>query len=240
MSWESLSFEDLADKIDKEGFHSAASAFKDHEIKGCVIPYITDEHLKEMGINPVGTRLKLLKFLRKLSGNQRPPSGRTSQISVSQRVSNNDAYYDTPPSSSATQKMARTSAPAPQTRASMGQTMGRSAPQQSSPSKPKARPTTAQPAASGDTDDMPKWKKNREKMIENIRAARRYEAWEKARAEGKDVGPPPDMPAFEEPEGLVQCPTCGRKMSEQAAKHHFAVCARMNFDKNNRMKAGRY
>ena len=239
-NWESLSFEDLADLIDKEGFHSAASVFKDNEIKGCVIPLITDEHLKEMGINPVGTRLKILKFLRKLSGNQRISSGRSSR-SAYQQPAYEESYdqYDAPPPQQ-TQKVARNPAPSGgQTRASMGQTMGRGAPQQSSPAKSSKRPTTAG-AASSNTDDMPEWKRKREKMIENIRAARKLEAWEKARAEGKDVGPPPSMPEFEEPEGLVQCPTCGRKMSEEAAKHHFPVCARMTADKQNRMRAGRY
>ena len=77
-------------------------------------------------------------------------------------------------------------------------------------------------------------------MVESIRASRKYDTYEKAKAEGKAVGPPPEMPAFEEPEGLVQCPTCGRKMSEEAAKYHFDVCARMNFDKSNRIKAGIY
>ena len=236
--WENLSFEDLSNLIDKEGFHSAASVFKDNELKGCVIPLITDEHLKEMGINPVGTRLKLLKYLRKLCGNQRPPSGRSSQVSAS---AYDDAYYDAPPPSQS-QRVAR-NAPSPsggQSRPQMGQTMGRGAPQQSSPAKSSKRPTTAGASGGGGGDDMPEWKKKREKMIENIRAARKLEAWEKARAEGKDVGPPPDMPAFEEPEGLVQCPTCGRKMSEQAAKHHFPVCARMTADKKSRMRAGRY
>ena len=191
--------------ITKAGFEAEAQYFRDAEIDGTVLPLITEDHLKEIGVNLIGPRLLILKQIRKLCGTDRAPPPIPQP-----RVS----YEDAPP-------------PSTKPRQSMGNTMGRAAPTQQSAPAPKSsgkRPTTAQPAKSGNTDDMPEWKRKREKMIENIRAARKYEAWEKARAEGKDVGPPPDMPEFEEPPDLVQCPVCGRKMGEEAAKHHIPTC----------------
>ena len=194
------SVDDVCDFITKSGFEAESQYFRDAEIDGSVLPMMTEDHLKEIGINLIGPRLLILKLIRKTCGTERPPP--------MPRVS----YEDAPP-------------PSQKPRASMGQTMGRGAPPESSssPAKTTKRPTTAQPSASN-TEDMPEWKRKREKMIENIRAARKLEAWEKARAEGKDVGPPPKLPEFEEPEGLVACPVCGRKMSEQAAKHHIPSC----------------
>lgn len=233
MSWENLSVDDLADAIDSEGFHSAAQMFKDQEIQGCVIPLITDEHLKEMGISPVGTRLKLIKFLKKLCNATRVPSR--------QKMIDDQVFEETTTQRSYAQqtqpvKTRQVPAPAPQNRAAqMGQTQPR-AQKQSASTK---RPTTAQPGASKD-GEVPKYVRDHQKMVESIRAARKYAAYEKAVEEGRAVGPPPELPAFEEPEGLVQCPTCGRKMSEEAAKHHFPVCERMTYDKANRMKTGKY
>jgi hypothetical protein len=62
-----------------------------------------------------------------------------------------------------------------------------------------------------------------------LRAARKFAEYEKAREEGKAVGPAPQLPKYEmENDDRVQCPTCGRKFAGEAAQRHIAVCERMN------------
>ena len=189
-NYSEYSVDDVADWVTKLGFEAEAQYFRDAEIDGSVLPLITEDHLKEIGVNLIGPRLLILKNIRKLCG--MPPQGTPPPIP--QRMASDD-----PPS----QRQQRSSQPGPA-------------------KKPSARPSTASTSTNG--DDIPKWKKDHEKMVENIRAARKLAAWEKAKEEGRDVGPPPEMPAFEEPPGLVQCPVCGRKMGEEAAKHHIPTC----------------
>ena len=71
-------------------------------------------------------------------------------------------------------------------------------------------------------------------MVEQIRAARKYAAYQKAVEEGRAVGPPPELPPIEEPPDLVQCPYCGRKFGEEQARRHIPVCERSSFTKQNR------
>ena len=218
-NYSSLSVDEVADLISKAGFEAESQYFRDAEIDGSVLPLITEDHLKEIGVELIGPRLLILRYIKRdIVGQQQ---GAKYSQPPQQRTTFNDSG-----SIAATAK--------PQ----------RQVPQQSSTQKQNStasRPSTAAPSASTrNNGEVPKWQRDHDKMVESIRAARKYAAYEKAKAEGKAVGPPPEMPAFEEPEGLVQCPTCGRKMSEEAAKHHFEVCARMNFDKSNRMKAGKY
>jgi uncharacterized Zn-finger protein len=73
------------------------------------------------------------------------------------------------------------------------------------------------------------YKIEHEKLIESLRAARKYAAYEDAKAQGKAVGPPPDLPKYEiANDDRVQCPYCGRKFAEEAAARHMPVCQRMN------------
>ena len=108
------------------------------------------------------------------------------------------------------------------------------------PKAGNSRPTTAKPVVSTKMVDgeKPKYVRDHEKIVESMRAARKYAAYEKAVAKGRAEGPPPELPPIEEPEGLVQCPSCGRKMSEEASKHHFPVCAR-TFSQGNMTKKRR-
>lgn len=90
--------------------------------------------------------------------------------------------------------------------------------------------------------DEPKPKKDRErykiehqKLVETLRSARAYTEYENAKAAGKAVGPPPDMPKYEDEEDdRVACPYCNRKFSADAAKRHIPVCERTNGNKNPR------
>lgn len=74
-----------------------------------------------------------------------------------------------------------------------------------------------------------KYKAEHEKLVEALRAARKFQAYEKAKEEGRAVGPPPELPKYEmEDDDRVQCPICGRKFGAEQAQRHIAVCERMN------------
>ena len=86
-----------------------------------------------------------------------------------------------------------------------------------------------EPVIKKDVNGVPKYKLEHQRLVESMRAARKLQAYEKAKAEGKAVGPPPEMPAFEMPDDdRVQCPYCGRKFAEEAARRHIPVCERQN------------
>lgn len=84
-----------------------------------------------------------------------------------------------------------------------------------------------------------KFKQEHEKLVEALRAARKVQAYEKAKEEGRAVGPPPELPKYEiEDDDRVQCPYCGRKFGQEAAQKHIAVCERMNAGKRGPVKRG--
>jgi hypothetical protein len=93
--------------------------------------------------------------------------------------------------------------------------------------------TEAASYARNPSRDPPKkqsnYKREHEKLVEALRAARKFTDYEKAREEGKAIGPPPPLPKYEmEDDDRVQCPNCGRRFAAEAAQRHIAVCERMN------------
>lgn len=200
---------DVSEQLNSNGFGYAASTFRENEITGDLLPMLTEDHIKEMGITSIGQRLLLLKYIRDVAGvapARRPPQGRKSP-------SVEFGEDDVPPPSSS--KPAQRRAP----------------PSYDDPPSPAAKKPAAkraQTAAPTNDESVPKCKRDHDKMVESIRAARRLAAYEKAVEEGKAVGPPPELPPIEEPPGLVSCPHCGRRFGEEAAKHHIPVCERMN------------
>ena len=81
-----------------------------------------------------------------------------------------------------------------------------------------------------------KYKQEHEKLVQALQAARKIQEYEKAKEQGKAVGPPPELPKYEmEDDDRVQCPYCGRKFGSEVAQKHIAVCERMN---GNKMRGG--
>jgi hypothetical protein len=77
-----------------------------------------------------------------------------------------------------------------------------------------------------------KYKIEHAKLVESLKAARKYAAYEKAKEEGRVVGPPPELPQCEfDDDDRVQCPICKRRFAEDAAARHIPVCQRMNAGK---------
>ncbi|OHS93507.1 hypothetical protein TRFO_11701 [Tritrichomonas foetus] len=205
MSYKNWSTEDVVDQLNSHGFGYAATPFSKNAISGDLLPMVTEDHLKEMGISSIGKRLLLLQWIRDTAGN----SAHQSKPPRQQRVDFGGDDYEPPPS--------------------------KSRPDPPSASKQQAKPAAkrAQTAAAPASENVPKCKRDHDKMVEQIHAARKLAAYQKAVEEGRAVGPPPELPPIEEPEGLVRCPHCGRKFGDEAAKHHIPVCERMMYKKNN-------
>ena len=72
----------LAQKLSDLGFKQYSKAFIDNEITGDDIPYLTEDHLIEMGVELIGHRMLILKKLRELYDGKNPtPVNLVSQSS---------------------------------------------------------------------------------------------------------------------------------------------------------------
>ncbi|MBN3311440.1 SAMH1 triphosphohydrolase, partial [Atractosteus spatula] len=58
--------EETCKYLQLKGFGEWQQKFRDHQITGVGLPYITDAHLERMGIGPLGARLQILHCLRNL------------------------------------------------------------------------------------------------------------------------------------------------------------------------------
>jgi hypothetical protein len=201
---ESWTADDVVENLTQNGHGEVAPVFEENEITGGMLPFITEEHLKDMGITSIGRRLLVLQYITELVGGgvarEAPPPAARPKPQSRPHVEFEDPTEFAPPPPGRGQK------PAP-----------------AAASKPK--PATAPPP---DPESVPKYKRDHDKMVEQMRAARKYAAYEKAVQEGRATGPPPELAPIEEPEGLQPCPVCGRKFGEEAYRHHVPVCERMN------------
>ena len=57
----------IADWLEKLGMSEYAQRFAENDIDASVLPHLTDQNLKELGIS-VGHRLKMLAAIRELGG----------------------------------------------------------------------------------------------------------------------------------------------------------------------------
>jgi uncharacterized Zn-finger protein len=74
-----------------------------------------------------------------------------------------------------------------------------------------------------------KYKIEHEKLVNALRSAREYTAYESAVASGKPANPPPKIPSYEmDDDDRIPCPHCGRKFAAEAAARHVPACERMN------------
>ena len=210
MSWKQWSSEEVSNQLESKGFPAAGPLFIRHEITGDLLPFVTEEHLTEMGITSIGQRILIIKCISEWVGKQ------SQQRLLTPQVTDREAETYAPPK--------RPSGTASQ-------------PRPTGTPKRLASSASSNAAAAADPSEKPKYVRDHEKMVESIRAARRYDKYQKDLQEGKAVGPPPDLPPIEEPEGLVECPICHRKFGEEGAKHHIPVCERMN---EKKFRAGRY
>ncbi|OHT13843.1 hypothetical protein TRFO_43228 [Tritrichomonas foetus] len=337
----------VIDKLKELKLDKYSSAFESNDINGAVLPLLTESHMKDLGINLVGHRLKLLRFIMVLqsggeslpgkfqsssqsarkaqptpaasappsvgvgggsggssSGNygssytSKAPSQPASKTTV--RKVNNDYENDDyrPPSNPAASRQTApqpkkpppkksyddddddyTPPPPPKKSANnnMKTSLRRNAPPPPPPpdgdddrvecaychrrfasdriakheevcarmsskkkkvfdaKKQRLQGTEAAAYAKKGSSYEPqrpkpsKYKQEHQKLVEALRAARKYQAYEKAREEGRAVGPPPELPKYEiEDDDRVPCPYCGRKFGAEAAQRHISVCERMS------------
>lgn len=252
--YESWSVNDVVQELNSSGFESSVSScFSRHEILGNVLPLMEDEHLKEIGVTDPGQRLHVLKWIFDLTKDSplrtqnpeisyRPqPKPKFTPTSSPSKSPEPSYSNQSPTKSQFSNSMSKTQSPnsmtktqSPTSKPTTASSKNRQAPTRSSTnsmptsSKPQNRPQTA-----SNQENVPKFKRDHDKMVEQIRAARKYAAYQKAVEEGRAVGPPPELPPIEEPPDLVPCPYCGRKFGEEAARRHIPVCER-TFSSSNR------
>ena len=249
MNYENWNIEELSDYIKNNGFEIESKLFLKAKINGNIIHLLTEEHLKEIGITLVGPRLNIYQLLKNLqkknfNNNQNLINSKQTLPNLKNNFENFNEEEKKPIKSSIQnlnieEEKKQIKKPVQNfiNEEEKNSKISIKKPLQSLNNKTLPRPTTALPLnTSNDQEEIPKYKREHEKMVQSIRAARKYMKYQKDLEQGKAVGPPPELAPFEEPEGLVQCPTCGRKMGEEAAKHHFPVCSTNIFSKTNSKK----
>ncbi|EAY21708.1 hypothetical protein TVAG_237340 [Trichomonas vaginalis G3] len=82
-------------------------------------------------------------------------------------------------------------------------------------------------------NEVPKYKKEHEKLVEAMRNARKIQQYEKDVAAGKNVKPPELAPIQMDDDDRVTCPICGRKFGKEALARHTPGCEKMNARKLN-------
>src|SRR5262245_22248581 len=63
----------IADWLEKLGMSEYAKCFAENRIDFSIVPDLTDQHLKDLGL-PLGDRLKMLRAIRELSGATAAPA----------------------------------------------------------------------------------------------------------------------------------------------------------------------
>ncbi|KAJ8016325.1 hypothetical protein DPEC_G00006020 [Dallia pectoralis] len=75
VSWRDRDFrqwdvEDTCEYLCLEGLGAWEEKFRENQIKGVALPYLTEKQLEDIGVKPLGTRLQVLHCLRKLIGTE--------------------------------------------------------------------------------------------------------------------------------------------------------------------------
>lgn len=77
-------------------------------------------------------------------------------------------------------------------------------------------------------NEVPKYKREHDKLVEAMRNARKIQQYEKDLAAGKDVKPPEIAPIQMDDDDRVTCPICGRKFGKDALARHTPGCEKLN------------
>ncbi|XP_077108032.1 deoxynucleoside triphosphate triphosphohydrolase SAMHD1 isoform X2 [Ranitomeya variabilis] len=70
--YEAWDVDDVCLFLVRQGHAEVQEAFREHTVKGTTLRYLTEDHLKEMNISPVGKRLQVLHSFRLLCQNANP------------------------------------------------------------------------------------------------------------------------------------------------------------------------
>jgi len=99
---------DIVQQLSTMGLDQYQDNFEQNDISGEVLPYLTEAHLKELGMRKIGHRLKFLKFIRTVQANPLPDVPVTSTRSAA-----NSNYENSrpKPQSTSTVKQAQFKAP---------------------------------------------------------------------------------------------------------------------------------
>jgi len=75
-----IAVREIAEWLEKLGMSEYAKCFAENRIDFSVLPELTDQHLKDLGL-PLGDRLKMLRAIRELSSPVSPPPPQPEQRS---------------------------------------------------------------------------------------------------------------------------------------------------------------
>jgi hypothetical protein len=76
---------DIGGWLRKLGLEEYEAVFRENEIDGSVLPDLTEDHLRELGF-PLGARLKVLKAIGKLHGDERSGAVQPSSCRIPSKL----------------------------------------------------------------------------------------------------------------------------------------------------------
>ena len=218
MSYSSWTAREVGNRLKELGFGTYSRSFIVNEISGQHLPYITEEHLTEMGISQIGHRMLLLK--------------RISEIVAGKNVQ--PVSFDLSKSSQPKQ----TEVPKP-TKPSYNEEVSYPEPQESFTRKtiPKsAKSSVRDTYVTQDDDPVPSVMENTIQSRRNTSSNSRQKPVEQTISKPTNddvylssttsVGSKPSVSSSDQKE-MVTCEYCGRKFNQEAAQRHIPVCARI-------------
>ncbi|EAY15548.1 hypothetical protein TVAG_495640 [Trichomonas vaginalis G3] len=214
MDYTKWSSKDLAQQLTNLGFSAYARNFRVNEIKGCHLPNVTEDHLKEMGITKIGHRILLLKRIRQIVDGETPkpvkinaqdsnPSSRPSSNLSSAPPIQQEQENNIPPRIAQRRQLQQAQQAAPEPQMQIQQKMAQQLQQLNQ--EPAKEPS------SGRTSKI------------------RYPSSHSSREQKETFSSqePPPSESSGDGEEKVTCQYCGRKLPPDAAKRHIPVCAKI-------------
>lgn len=216
MDYQKWSSNELAKQLNSLGFSQYSRNFRLNEIKGCHLPNITEQHLKEMGIEKVGHRVLLLKRIRQIVDGETPKPANISggDSNPSSRPSSNlsSAPSQPEPEPAIPQRVIQ--------RRQQQMQQQQNLPQQTQQMIQEKMTQQLQSLNQESGSDVPS--SGRQSKI-------RYTSAHSGRAQKETFSSQEPPPAESSGDGdeKVTCEYCGRKLPPDAARRHIPVCAKI-------------
>lgn len=225
MNYKDWNTQEVVLKIKALGFPQYAKEFQKNEILGFHLPLISEDHLKEMGVQSVGHRIILLKRFKEIeAGTCTKLEEKSKPVDI---YSHNDTYedYQPAPKPKSSRPSSRQPTQIPKSPIRSTKPAAKIAKQEDDWDKPQPKKVQKKKSSWQDDDDTDESESSHTSSRSNKKSvpSRDYGATEQSSKKDRI-----DALSEESDDKTVMCQYCGRKFQPDAAKRHIPVCGRIN------------